>query len=141
MKRYIGATAAVVTAIVIAACGGDGQAETRPPEAAPAAVLGASDVAIVNRTDLIVGVPVSGTLEPGVDIRIKSPVPELIEAVLVKEGESVKQGQVLARFRPQLAQANALSADAKKRIAIANHERRWREAGNPRDAVELGAHR
>ncbi len=123
MKRYIGATAAVLTAIVIAACGGDGQAETRPPEAAPAAVLGATDIAIVNRTDLIVGVPVSGTLEPGVDVRIKSPIAELIDVVLVKEGEAVKRGQVLARFRTELAQANSLSADAKKRIAIANHER------------------
>ena len=56
MKRYIGATAAVLTAIVVAACGGDGQAETRQPDATPAAVLGASDVATVNRGDLIVGI-------------------------------------------------------------------------------------
>ena len=52
MKRYIGATAAVLTAIVVAACGGDGQAETRQPDATPAAVLGASDVATVNRGEI-----------------------------------------------------------------------------------------
>ena len=123
MKRYIGATAAVLTAIVVAACGGDGQAETRPPDAAPAAVLGASDVATVNRGDLIVGVPVSGTLDPGVDVRIKSPIAELIEVVLVKEGQAVKQGQVLARFRSELAEAGALSADAQHRMAVADYER------------------
>ena len=123
MKRYIGATAAVLTVIVVAACGGDGQAETRQPDATPAAVLGASDVATVNRGDLIVGVPVSGTLEPGVDVRIKSPVAELIEVVLVKEGQAVKQGQVLARFRSELAEASALSAEAQHRMAVADYER------------------
>jgi RND family efflux transporter MFP subunit len=41
----------------------------------------------------------------------------------VKEGEAVERGQVLARFRPELAQANALSADAHKRIAAADYER------------------
>jgi RND family efflux transporter MFP subunit len=123
MKRYI-VLAAAVLAAGAAACGGDGQAEPRPAETTgPVAVLGATDVAIANRTDLIVGVPVSGTLEPGVDIRIKSPIPELLEAVLVKEGETVAQGQVLARFRPELAQATALSAEAQQRIAAADYER------------------
>ena len=119
MKRYIGMTLlAVAAAAAGASCGRDGNAETPPPAGgAPAAVLGASDVALVTRTDLIVGVPVSGTLEPGVDIRIKSPIPELLDAVLVKEGESVQQGQVLARFRTELARAAALSADAQQRIA------------------------
>ena len=125
MKRYIGMTAlALAAAVAGASCGSDGKAETPPAaDAAPAAVLGASDVAQVIRTDLIVGVPVSGTLEPGVDVRIKSPIPELLDAVLVKEGEAVKQGQVLARFRTELAQAAALSADAQKRIATTDHER------------------
>lgn len=123
MKRYT-MMAVVALAATAAACGKDGQAEPRPAEAAaPAAVLGASDVAIASRTDLIVGVPVSGTLEPGVDVRIKSPIPELLEAVLVKEGETVQRGQVLARFRTELAQANALSADAQKRIAASDYER------------------
>lgn len=123
MKRYI-LVGVLALAAGAAACGGAGQAETRPADSAgPTAVLGASDVAIASRTDLIVGVPVSGTLEPGVDVRIKSPVPELLEAVLVKEGEAVERGQVLARFRPELVQANALSADAKRRIAAADYER------------------
>jgi RND family efflux transporter MFP subunit len=123
MKRYL-VVAAVALAAAAAACGGDGQAEPPPSAAtAPAAVLGATDVAVASRTDLIVGVPVSGTLEPGVDIRIKSPVAELLEAVLVKEGETVAPGQVLARFRPELAQATALSADAQQRIAAADYER------------------
>ena len=122
MKRYT-VVAVLALAAGAAACGGDGQAETRTAVAAPAAVLGASDVAIASRTDLIVGVPVSGTLEPGFDVRIKSPIPELLEAVLVKEGEAVQRGQVLARFRTELARANALSADAQQRIAAADYER------------------
>ena len=115
MKRSVVVAAAVLAAGAVgAACGGDGQAEERTPEAAaPAAVLGASDVAVATRTQLLVGVPVSGTLEPGVDVRIKSPVPEVLDAVLVKEGEAVAAGQVLARFRQEQVEAAALSAEAK----------------------------
>ena len=56
MKRYKGMTALTLAAAVAgASCGRDGQAETPPAaEAGPAAVLGASDVALVTRTDLIV---------------------------------------------------------------------------------------
>lgn len=123
MKRFIGVAFTALT-VVVGACGGDGKAETPPAETVrPAQVLGASDVAVATRTDLIVGVPVSGTLEPGVDVRIKSPIPEVLDVVLVKEGEAVGRGQVLARFRQEFVQAAALSADAQQRIATADFER------------------
>jgi RND family efflux transporter MFP subunit len=111
----------VALAAIAAACGGEGKAEETVTAAAT--VLGASDVAIVERRDLAVGIPVSGTLEPAVDVRIKSPIPEVLEEVLVKEGQAVSRGQVLARFRSEMVRTASLSAEAQKRLAAADYER------------------
>ena len=112
--------------IVQAACRGEaGNAETRPAaEAArPVAVVGASDVAVAKKTDIISGVPVSGSLQPAVDIRMASPIPEVVEDVLVREGDAVKKGQVLARFRATSLTPAAASAEAQRRVSAADYER------------------
>jgi len=73
--------------------------------------------------DLIAGVPVSGTLDPAVVIRIASPIPEVVEAVYVKEGEAVHQGQALARFRTGAVEPAAISAEAQRRLAASDYDR------------------
>jgi membrane fusion protein (multidrug efflux system) len=98
------------------------RAETAADTRAPAN-LGPNDVWTVQRTDLIAGVPVSGTLDPAVDIRINAPAPEVLEAVLVQEGQAVKRGQVLARLSTQALGPQAASARAQRRIAQADYER------------------
>jgi RND family efflux transporter MFP subunit len=75
------------------------------------------------RADLIAGVPISGTLEPGVDIRINSPAPEVLEQVLVEEGQAVGRGQVLARLATEALAPQAASARAQRRIAQADYDR------------------
>jgi RND family efflux transporter MFP subunit len=80
-------------------------------------------VAKVEQTDLAEGIPVSGTLEPGVDIRMASPIAEVVEAVLVNEGDAVKKGQTLARFQASVFDAQATSAEAQRRIAASDYER------------------
>src|SRR5262249_54304805 len=105
-------------------CGGESsKAETRGEAAPSASVLGPNDVAPVAKADLIAGIPLSGTLEPAVDVRIASPIPEVLEAVLVNEGEAVKKGQVLARFLSGVAGSQAASAEAQRRIASADYDR------------------
>jgi len=69
------------------------------------------------------GVPVSGTLEPSVEVRIASPIPEVLEEVLVREGDTVRKGQVLARFRTSAVEPAALSAEAQRRLAASDYER------------------
>lgn len=104
-------------------CRGEtGNAETRAA-ATPAAVLGPNDVWTAKRSDLIAGVPVSGTLEPGVDIRINAPTPEVLQQVLVEEGQAVNKGQVLARLSTDALAPQAASARAQRRIAQADYER------------------
>ncbi len=127
MKRYLigGALAGVVLIAVVASRRADrARAATgSTTDSTRIAVLGSSDVARAAHTDLIAGVPVSGTLEPSLVIRIASPIPEVVEEVLVKEGEAVRQGQALARFRTSAVEPAALSADAQRRLAASDYER------------------
>jgi membrane fusion protein (multidrug efflux system) len=99
------------------------KAETADPAARPAAVLGPNDVWTMAPTDLIAGVPVSGTLEPNVDIKINASTPEVLEAVLVKEGQAVHRGQVLARLSTAAIGPAAASAAAALRMARADYDR------------------
>jgi len=127
MKRYqvVGALAGAALIVVVAArLSGRGEAATpAADDARPAVMLGAADVATVGRADLVAGVPVSGTLQPSVVVRIASPVPEVVDVVLVKEGQAVQGREVLARFRTDALQPAALSANAQRRMAASDYER------------------
>jgi len=68
-------------------------------------------------------VPVSGTLAPAIDIRIGAPIGEVIDEVLVREGQAVSKGQVLARFKLSVVDAAAAGSEAALKVARADHER------------------
>jgi RND family efflux transporter MFP subunit len=120
-----------VVLVVAAGCGGErGGAKAADEETAKkgktdagAALLAASDVGAATRADLVAGVPVSGTLAPWVDVRISAPVVEVIDEVLVREGQSVAKGQLLARFRMGAIEAAATGAKAQLKVATADYER------------------
>ena len=125
MKRYAIRSALAGLALggaTLTGCG-KGEAAGQPADSIRAAVLGPNDVARAARRDLIAGVPVSGTLQPSLEVRISSPIPEVVEQVLVKEGQAVRQGQVLARFRTSAVLPAALSAESQRRKAEADYER------------------
>jgi multidrug efflux pump subunit AcrA (membrane-fusion protein) len=124
-RSLVLALAVVTVAAAVAGCRDATQkAEaTDSASARPASVLGPSDVWTVQHTDLIAGVPVSGTLEPNVDIKINSPTPEVLDEVLVKEGQAVGRGQVLARLATAALGPAAASAAAQRRMAQADYER------------------
>jgi RND family efflux transporter MFP subunit len=107
---------------VLVACRGAEGAPERT-EATPPIVLGPRDVAPVVRTDLVSGLPLSGTLAPAIDVRLTAPINEVIATVLVREGQRVTRGQVLARFRTDVVRPAALSAEAQRRVAAADYER------------------
>jgi len=127
MKRYmiVGALAGVVLIALVAARRGERAAAATRTSADSGRVveLGGSDLARAARVDLVAGVPVSGTLDPSVVIRIASPIPEVVEAVFVKEGEAVHAGQTLARFQTSAVEPAALSAEAQRRLAASDYER------------------
>jgi RND family efflux transporter MFP subunit len=106
---------------MLAGCGGKTDAKSAATPAA--ALLARGDVATVTRTDLVAGVPVSGTLAPALDVRISAPMSELIDQVLVREGQPVAKGQVLARFRTGPLEAAAKGAQAQLKMAASDYER------------------
>ncbi len=78
---------------------------------------------MVVRRDIATGVPVQGTLRPLADVNLLAPFPDVIEEVLVKEGQAVQRGQVLARMRMTSVTPAAASAEAQRRIAAADCRR------------------
>jgi RND family efflux transporter MFP subunit len=133
MNRIVpfGFLLAALAVAAVSGCGGhDGATGSGSRGAANAAAaaesvaLGESDVFVVEKTDLAVGVPVSGALAPRHDVAITSPFAgEVLDAVLVDEGQRVRRGQVLARFRTLVASPAAASAEAAYRIATTDYQR------------------
>jgi RND family efflux transporter MFP subunit len=119
MKRAV--IASLLDLAVLAGCSG-GAKSTKTTSAESAALLAAADVGRVVTTDLAAGVPVSGTLTPSVDVTISSPMAEIVD-VLVKEGQPVAKGQVLARFHAGAVDAAARSAEARLKMAKADYDR------------------
>jgi len=78
----------------------------------------------VARGDLSVTVTATGTVKPYNRVEIKAPIPGRIEEVLVREGEEVKQGQVLARMSSVERAALLDAARAQGDAAV----KRWEEA-------------
>lgn len=103
--------AALVTATAVG-CGGGGDARNASASTVQAATLGASDLAVAARTTLVTGVPLSGPLLPKVSVVLGAPIAEQLVEVLVNEGDPVRQGQPVARFRDDVLRAAALSAQA-----------------------------
>ena len=101
---------AVAAAIGVSACGAKSNGGTSGAGKgdAPAAVtLNAADVALARRATLRSGVPVNGTLEPKVRITVGAPLAEQLVEVYVNEGDRVRQGQPLAKFKDEVLKAAA----------------------------------
>jgi membrane fusion protein, multidrug efflux system len=126
MSRWMLALAAIAVMGTAAGCGAKGDnanAANGKGAAADTALLAAADVAVAARADLSAGVPVSGPLAPGWRTRVTAPLEDVIQDVLVREGQKVSKGQALARFRMGAVEANAASARAALRSAQADFER------------------
>lgn len=111
MKRYGIPMAAVLAAVLSTGCGGKG-ADAAQAEGAGAITIGAADVATAARADVQSGVPVSGPLEPKVNMTVGAPLAEQIVETFVEEGQRVAQGQPLVRFKDEVVRAGANSARA-----------------------------
>lgn len=101
-------------ALLALALGGCGQPEA-PQATAPAEApleLAPVDVAQVARVAVSGGLPVAGVLQPLAQTTVQSRVAAEVGAVLVREGERVKRGQVLARLGTQDLEARLRQAEA-----------------------------
>jgi RND family efflux transporter MFP subunit len=109
------AVVVMVAAAGLAGCGAkkaDGAAGDAMAEVAPAAAtLNPADVAVAQRLTLRSGIPLSGALEPKVRVTVGAPLAEQLVEMYVNEGDRVRLGQRLARFKDQVLQAAATYAN------------------------------
>ena len=113
---------ALAGSLALSGCGGERTAADSTSGPAPA-LLATTDVSQSTRTDLVAGLPVSGTLTPATDVLMGAPLAEVIETVPVREGQTVRKGELLARFRDQALAPAAAGADAELKAAQSEYDR------------------
>lgn len=124
IRTSMAAAIALTALALLSGCGNQERAaDAAAADSAQAVVLGASDVTVARPVDLVTGVAVSGTLAPATDIRIGAPIADVVEEMLVKEGQRVKKGQVLMRFRTTAVRPAAVGAESRYKAARADFAR------------------
>src|SRR5688500_731286 len=126
-RTGVHATALIAAFIMAAACGGSAAEEAETPTAAPAAILGAQDVAIAERADVAAGILLTGSLQPADMVTIRAQVAGTMRTVNVDRGSSVRRGQTLATIQAagvtgQAAGARAGVAAAQANLAVARQQ-------------------
>ncbi len=102
---------AAIAALVLAGClwiVASHRGDAKPAaavDAPPPIELAAADIATVSMMTLSRSLPVSGSLSPLVQTTVKSKVAGEILALTVREGQEVKQGEVLARIETRYIKA------------------------------------
>jgi membrane fusion protein (multidrug efflux system) len=116
--------ALLAAAVVLARATGAASAETALPVAQRLS-LSPADLVTVQQGAAIRLVPVTGALEPLRRATVNARVGEVVEQVLVREGDSVKKGQVILRQNTDDLDAQLMQAQAS--LASAQVERRLAE--------------
>jgi len=122
-ERLLGAT----LLCLLAAC-----SKEQSPGATPAAAAGAppaggptrasialsrNDIMTVARTTIEDGTPISGNLRPIQTVQVRARLEGYLDAVLVREGECVRQGQLLAHIEASQQESGVRSAEAERAAA------------------------
>ncbi|HET7433798.1 MAG TPA: efflux RND transporter periplasmic adaptor subunit [Thermoanaerobaculia bacterium] len=127
-KRKKKVTLVTILIVVLAIAGGIAMKARGKEKKAPESPVktGKAEVASIQ-----VKVTEVGTVEPEVKVDVKSAISGKVVAILHRDGDLVRRGDVLARVEPDLAQAQSL-ADTKNALAAA--EIRYDEAKKNFDA-------
>ena len=80
----------------------------------PSVTLAATDVAIVRRDTIEEGIAITGDLNPIETVEVRARLEGDLVAVLVREGQRVRAGEVLARFESSEQESGLSSAQADK---------------------------
>jgi len=89
-------------------------------------ILSATDVYKVGRGSIEAGLPISGDLRPIETIAVRTRSDGILESVLVREGQTVKAGQLLAKFESTEQEAALASAEADRLATQSDFEtQKW----------------
>jgi len=100
--------------------------------------LAASDVAPVRLQELTQGLPVSGTLKAVNSAIVKARVAGELQALTVREGDTVTAGQILARIDPGEYQSRLQQAQQQADAALAQVDIAQRQFANNKALVDQG---
>ena len=103
----------------------------RPPAGAPVAgpggaaggrggqtlTIAPTDVSVARTAPIVDGVPITGNLRPIETVSVRARLEGDLEGIYVREGDRVRQGQLLARFESTEQQSGVQSASADKAAA------------------------
>jgi RND family efflux transporter MFP subunit len=100
--------------------------------------LSASDVVPATQMDMVLGLPVSGTLKASQSAMVKARVAGELMDLVVREGDEVKAGQVIARIDPTEYQARERQAKQQADAALAQVEIAQKQLDNNKALVDQG---
>jgi RND family efflux transporter MFP subunit len=100
--------------------------------------LSASEVIAAQKMDMTVGLPISGTLKASQTAVIKARVVGELMDLVVREGDMVKAGQVIARIDPVEYQARERQAKLQADAAQAQVEIAQKQYDNNKSLVDQG---
>ena len=134
-RSFVRCTGLAVLAAVSAACSDarseDSSKGARPPAGAqvpgPGGAAGGrpsqtltlapGDVSVARATGIVDGIPITGNLRPIETVMVRARLEGDLQGVYVREGDVVRQGQLLARFESVEQQSGLQSASADKAAA------------------------
>lgn len=106
---------------------------------ASAVVLAATDVALAERGSIESGMAVTGDLTPIEEVTVRARLEGDLQDVLVREGDRVGQGQLLARFESTQEESDRASAEADRAAAASElATARW-NAEQSQELFQAGA--
>ena len=100
--------------------------------------LGAADVVAVTPMEMVVGLPVSGTLKASQMAMVKARVAGELMDLVVREGDKVQAGQVIARIDPTEFQARERQAKQQADAAMAQVDIAQKQFDNNQALVAQG---
>ena len=127
-------TAAVILAAFATARGGCNQQESETGAAPvdPVVLIGTENIAVARLSELRSGPPVSGTLAPRTEARVRAEIGGPVNQTYADEGQRVRRGVLLARLDDTVVRDALLSAKSAVRTAevtVQNARRNAERAG------------
>jgi membrane fusion protein, multidrug efflux system len=130
MKRPLKLALAAFAFLALAACD---RAPLPVPNASAVLEFSAADLVVAELRAMTPTVQLSGTLRPWREATVKAKVAGELEALTVREGDAVKQGQIIGRidatdYRARLAGAEADMAAAAAALGVAEKNQATQES-------------
>lgn len=113
-------------------------AVTQPAATANSIELSTSDVVQAQKMEMVLGLPVSGTLKASQSAMVKARVAGELLDLVVREGDLVKAGQVIARIDPTEYQARERQAKQQADAALAQVDIAQKQFDNNKALVAQG---